>query len=651
MSRIIRRGWLWGGLALLGVAGWLRLGYGGAYAFAFDEARLSLIALNFARNGIFPTVGMPSSIGTPNMPAAAWLFALPYALTTDPMGATLMVGMLNVLAVLGIGWLAIRQYGHIGWVGAFALAVNPFAVLYARSIWAQNLLIPLTVLWLLSYAQGRRTRSPHWQAVMIFVAGFAPQVHFAGACLLIPTLYGFVRDRWWQGGIRTWIWMLVGGIGVVLCALPFLLTPHALQDLLGASSGGQRILDAEPLRLIGYLLLGGDWSFLLMGDATLPYSPLPAFILWLGFGAVGTVLLGLLVMLGLAIWLKLDALPAREGSPLSIQDTPRLLIAWDVLAVVMLSPAILFSFRSTPLFLHYALPSLPSAVLLMTGVLAWLGRWKVIQRAVLVGVCLIGLHWTFRLSSELHYATTHHTPNGLGTPLALLEQASRAPTPDLPIVYHTHGDDPLTQGEPSIFTVLWWGRSARIVDGRDVLILPNVPATIGFTERAFQSWEELNESQLLHDAYASPRRAPVPAFEWVAYDGHTMPDGFTLLEEPQPFAHGATLWGWRWYTVGNRTRISTLWKASKSLSADVHQFHHLYLLEQSEPVPALGADVSIHGATWRSGDWVIVMGDFFDLPTQNTYIIEVGHYTLTDMVRIPHQGGDRVRLGTFSLQD
>lgn len=651
MSRIARWWWLSGWVVLLSVAGWLRLGYSGAHPFAFDEARLSLIALNFARHGVFPTVGMPSSIGTPNMPAAAWLFALPYALTTDPMGATLFVGMLNLLAVWGIAWLAIRHDGHVGWVGAFLLAVNPFAVLYARSIWAQNLLIPLTVLWLIAYAQARRTRSPRWRAVMIFVAGCAPQVHFAGACLLIPTVYGFVRDRWWKGGAQAWGWMGIAVGGVMLCALPFLLTPHALWDLVGASSGGQRVLDAEPLRLIGYLLWGGDWSFLLMGDATLPYSPLPSFVLWLGLGTVGTFALGLLVMLGLAIWLKQDASPAREGSPLAVQDTLPSLLTWDVLAVVMLSPAILFSFRSTPLFLHYALPSLPASILLLTMGVSWLKRWKVIQLGVVLVICLIGLHWLFRLSSELRYATTHHTPNGLGTPLALLEQASRAPTPNLPIVYHTHGDDPLTQGEPSIFTVLWWGRSARIVDGRDVLILPNTPATIGFTERAFQSWEELNESQLLHDAYSSPRRDPIPPFEWVMYDGQTMPYGFTPLTEPRTLAHGATLWGWRWYTVGNRTRISTLWKATQPLSSDVHQFHHLYLSEQSGATPIGVSDVSVHGASWQKGDWVVVMGDFFDLPTQNTYIIEVGHYTLSDMVRIPHPGGDRVRLGTFNLQD
>ena len=639
-----------GWVALLGVAGWLRLGFSGAHAFAFDEARLSLIALNFARDGVFPTVGMPSSIGTPNMPAAAWLFALPYALTTNPYGATFMVGMLNVLAVAGIGWIATRHDGQAGWVGAFWLALNPFAVLYARSIWAQNLLIPLTVLWLVVYVQARRTHLPHWQGLMVFVAGFAPQVHFAGACLLIPTAYVFIRDRWWQGGKRSWGWLLGAGGAVSLCALPFMLTPHAVQDLLSASGKGQRILDAEPLRLITYMLVGGDWSFLLMGEAQLPYAPLPAWVLWAGLGSMGAVLLGLVMARGI-IWLKRDLVPASPIPAPSTLNPVTPTLGWDVLAVVVLSPAVLFSWRSTPLFLHYVLPALPSAVLLVSRLVGQLGRWQGIQRGVLVVMCLIGLHWTFRLSSELTYASTHHTPNGLGTPLGILEQAANAPDPRLPIVYHTHGDNPLTQGEPSIFSVLWWGRSARIVDGRDVLILPDTPSTIGFTERAFQSWEEMNQSNLLNDAYTTPRREPIPPFEWVSYDGRTPPHGFTQLSQPHVFAHGAALWGWRWYQVGNRTRISTLWKASQPLSPNVHQFHHLYLPQQTDPAPMLGSDVSVHGASWQAGDWVIVMGDFFDLPTQNAFIIEVGHYTLTDMVRIPHQQGDRVRLGTFSLQD
>ena len=47
-------------LAVLALAAALRLGWMGVNSFAFDEARLSLIALKMARGGEFASLGMPS---------------------------------------------------------------------------------------------------------------------------------------------------------------------------------------------------------------------------------------------------------------------------------------------------------------------------------------------------------------------------------------------------------------------------------------------------------------------------------------------------------------------------------------------------------------------------------------------------------------
>lgn len=62
---------------VLVLAAVLRLGWAGVNSFAFDEARLSLISLDMARGGVFATIGMPSSAGVPNLPAAAGFMRCP----------------------------------------------------------------------------------------------------------------------------------------------------------------------------------------------------------------------------------------------------------------------------------------------------------------------------------------------------------------------------------------------------------------------------------------------------------------------------------------------------------------------------------------------------------------------------------------------
>ena len=99
-------------LALIGVlalAGILRMGWPGVNAFNFDQARVSLLALQMARRGEVPVLGIQSSAGIPNFPTTAWLFALPYRLSSDPLLATLCVGLLGTLAVAGAWWLARRR--------------------------------------------------------------------------------------------------------------------------------------------------------------------------------------------------------------------------------------------------------------------------------------------------------------------------------------------------------------------------------------------------------------------------------------------------------------------------------------------------------------------------------------------------------------
>ncbi len=643
--RRVGRGELVGLLAVIGLAAWLRLGYPGVNSFAFDEARLSLIALEMARGGEFATVGMPSSARVPNMPAAAWLFAIPYSLSPDPMVATNMIALASLAAVVGVWWLARQWHPHAGLMAALLLAAHPYAVLYGRSIWAQNLLIPLTVLWLVAAHCAVIQKRFVWVGTTAFLTGFILQVHFAGAALVLAGGYVFLRFRWWRYPAA----VITGGVLAALCAAPFILTPGAVTGLMGAA-GGEAQIDLLAASIVPRLVVGVGWQYLLPGEVELPLVRVDAAIFNAGLSVVLVIFIGLMGVFGAAslfgVRVPAEDVETAKPNPHDRQPVPYLV---ELALVVLAAPLIFFTRHSTPIFIHYLLPVLPAVAVMVGWFVASRQRW--LRLGTLIGVGILTLGWVGQLIRAFPVAAQQHTPNGMATPLGVLRDAAQVPASTRPMLYFTHGDNPDVDGEPAIFRALWWPRrdNTRIIDGRSVLILPPYAATMMFTERPFQAWEEMRESELLIDPADVPRRDGVEPFQVIPYDGETMPAGFMMLAQPVTFDHGGTLLGWRTYTVGPRARISTLWRSSGPIGQAVQQFHHLRTDSTPTGEPHRGSDVSVRGHLWQADDLVIVMGDFLDLSPGVAYTVEVGHYTLPDVQRISSDAGDVIRLGTVQF--
>ena len=83
------------------LAAYLRLNHLDWTEFKQDEANLSQIAYNMARTGEIPLRSIGASTGVVNLPLAAWLLAIPYAVSGSPIVATAFLAGLNVLAVAG----------------------------------------------------------------------------------------------------------------------------------------------------------------------------------------------------------------------------------------------------------------------------------------------------------------------------------------------------------------------------------------------------------------------------------------------------------------------------------------------------------------------------------------------------------------------
>lgn len=612
----------------------LRFGWSGVSSFAWDEANLSLDALRTARGGQIALAGQPSSVAIPFFPASVYAFAIPYALSPDPLIAAGWVSALSTLTVIGV-WALGRQMfgGAAGIAAALFLAANPYAVLYGRSIWQPNLLAPLGLAWLAAgylafvwrdTARFKRRRTLAI-AVCVFLGGATVQIHFAGLALVVGTGMAFVWGRWWRD-LRP---VIVGGAAAVALAIPygvFLAENPAILERYGAVVGGETRYDLTGLGNLLQLGVGIDWAYLGLGERDLfARDPAAAALAaaWIGLGSIVVI----------SAWRR---------------KADRIAAGWLLLAVCI-SPLV-FIRHTTPVLPHYQLVALPALAITVGAAMA-LSKHRIARVGIAALAFTLTVLWGVRVATTLQIASVQPTPNSaLASTLRESRDAAGGALAmrqhdDAPILMFTHGDDPEIDGEVAVFQTLLWGRPHRTINGDVLLILPPQPAVLMATLAPFQAWEELQAAGLADDFYTFPRREGLEPFIAARYDGVTLPAGFTA-SDPVTFADGTTFTGWRARRVGDRFRISTRWIAGDALqTGTIQQFHHLRRAETpADAPPDWGSDVPLSLHTWRVGDTVIVMADFFDIPA-GTYRLTFGHYTLPAVTRIARaDGGDSLQI-------
>src|SRR5438067_8705417 len=119
-----------------------------------DACRLAFHVLGLSEPGVgtfFPTTGLEARVGIPNPPLFVYLMALPLAVMNTPMAAVVFVAATNVVAVW-LCYVAGRRYfsTFVGLAAAVMFTVSPWAIVYSRKIWAQDLLPICTGLFLLA---------------------------------------------------------------------------------------------------------------------------------------------------------------------------------------------------------------------------------------------------------------------------------------------------------------------------------------------------------------------------------------------------------------------------------------------------------------------------------------------------------------------
>jgi hypothetical protein len=222
LNRHVLFSWLftWDIYLILLVAGFLRLYALNTSEFDGDQASIFIMAREAVQHGLLPIVSNRASIGIENPPAIIYLLMIPAVLSADPFWATVMIGLFNTVAVLLTYFFTRRYYGRFAALIAallYASATKPLN--YSRFLWQQNMLAPLTLLFIFALFWGVVERRKGWFFPALLLIGISYQLHETSTLLAIPLLVAVVLA---PGTVR-WRDLALGIASLLLIFSPYIL--------------------------------------------------------------------------------------------------------------------------------------------------------------------------------------------------------------------------------------------------------------------------------------------------------------------------------------------------------------------------------------------------------------------------------------------
>lgn len=603
---------------LLLLAAIARLGWPGLTEFKADEGRLLTAALAMA-DGEFAVRGISSSVGFPNAPMSVWLYALPLVLWPHPYAATLFTGALSLAAVAGVYWLARRYRGRsAATIAALMLAVSPWAIVFSRKIWAQNLLPLFAVGWAigaaLAFVEGRRA----FIVLHLICLAVAVQLHPAAIALVPATILLLIVFR----RRVDWRYLILGGALAVLSAASFLWYLWGRWRVEGGLpfSTGQAAgeLSLDSLRLAFGIATGAGLRPLAGED----FTGLP--------GETAIRLIWLAAILAGIIWTSVKVFQRRERPAASVGF---IALLW------FLGPALFFLWHRTPVYVHYFIVALPAAYL-MAGFA--LGRaidgLRPRGRAVAWAVVVLVAGLQLAVWSNLMAAIARDPiAGGFGIPLGdklAAADAARAAIDDIgaaEVLLVGDGSDPEQDDFPAEFRALLYGVPLRHVEINAEAVFPAAAAVV-LMDRG-----TVDGPTSVRDVYSA---AAAPVFD----------ETYTVLALPSAAAPQAEVESPKPALLANFVRITgynaprfvpdgmtwdVFWRpADNPDPTDYHLFNHL--LDETGARIAQADAAAFPGAQWRPGD--VVMSRFL-LPLAETpappLTMRVGMYHYPSLEAVP----------------
>lgn len=577
-------------LAIMGVAAYLRWAWPDVVEFKRDEANLSLLALDFARGHSFPLLGIGSSVGLPNAPWNVYVLAVPYLFTSSPLTATHFIGLLNIAAV-GLVYVSARRFTGRGSAAfaALALAASPWSVIFSRKIWAQNMLPVFFLLTLGAGYWGFLQRHRTAQAAFFPLLAVTGQIHY-GAFVILPAVVWLL----WCGR-KAWSRAMVLGVLVAgIVTLPYaigaaqaLRSAGGIEGLAKSSTestavGGLRLSDAA-LRGAGLMIAGAEIHSLAGPVAYLEYLATVPQV-----GAVFSVLPAAVLLA--AAWLVARSARFQDArTPVDV-----LLLLW------LGAPIILFSVSWTPFYIHYLIPVLPAAFLILGfGLhdlymrLPEMGRAAGAVGVVLSGGVVFGLQ-AYVLIALLRFMAVNPTPDGFGTPLRYLMPARHALlTQALPVIGQVGGQAVIFDDEPTIWSALLYDvPSVRFVDS-DTQVYPLNPAALLTKDCDAQDVVERFALRQGEGCYGIRRSA------WNERSAQVQALAPFPVEMPHRFANGVEVLRYGWAA----SCLTVVWRIHAHAEQD-YQFA-VHFFDATDQRVQMADGLSWFARYWLPGDLVL----------------------------------------------
>ncbi|MEO8463062.1 MAG: glycosyltransferase family 39 protein [Chloroflexota bacterium] len=312
------------------------IGLAGRGDFDSDQGHDMLTLVRLVRDGQFPLLGPPTSIGDFHHGAAYYYLLAPFAwLSGADRAIGVMAGIAGFgVAAVGVTWWLGRSIGGraVGAMAGLLLAISPAAIEESTFIWNPNP-IPFFAATSLAVAwRAKQTGRAAWWAVSVATAGMVVQLHVLGIVFLPAIVAFLVVDafRAFRAGERARVRAAMRGLGAGLLIVALLFVPLLIHEL---QTGF-----LETQRFLAYLSTPG-------GHGTLDPA---GRLLFAGLRVVGWPLIGLVtsapvasvLVVSLTVVLGAWLMLAGRGEDRFAARWLGLTIAWGIVALSVLAPSL-----------------------------------------------------------------------------------------------------------------------------------------------------------------------------------------------------------------------------------------------------------------------------------------------------------------------
>lgn len=475
--------------ATISLAALLRLLWPGMIEYKLDDALIQRQALALLEDGIWPT-GVLSHVFLPHPPIIIYLQAIPYAVSRNPAGAALLMGLLGVGAV-GLTYLFAREFIQppITLLVTMQFAVAPWAVFFSRKLWTQNIPFFTVAFMLCLYLVLVRSRAwailPMLIALGVLCGTYLGDIVFIGVLvaglILYPGIIGSLKES-----RAAMLWLTGGAVCFALLSLPYLM------EFLGGHTDLAEMFHTGPSRefMPPYILqrlqfaahaATGYQFHALAGDK---YELFNSTLRWPALDVLNKIQLWLYAASMSYVVVKACVLEVRRVMWRVGSGEPA--ISFIALWIVF-SLAMMVTMGLEVEFLHRYIMLYPVAYVcfgvVLSDSLAWLSARskpanQALQVVAVIWVLSVGAWQTYQYLAMQRFVARETIYGGHGTPVREAwgtAQIARtyAQHGNIPIVVYTTGADPDQDGGAAMWDAFLGDLPLKLVGDDSMVVTPS----------------------------------------------------------------------------------------------------------------------------------------------------------------------------------